>query len=259
MGYNTAIFPMKKTHFFAALFFAASFIVVPLLFSSCGGGGSDKGEGSVKSSKTYPKNDVFGNVIALFLQYSDQDSIIEAKYEKAEDQLEEKYAGKPDKADKWTEEWEKLQVDEKADRTKNGEEFASAAEKEIADSQLIGKKVPFEQDTTGMGFEVTDFVISEVKVSPGFNGSGPGLDIVFKGDVKITDFSKFKKVFSWDHPFNFTPLDANGNPCSKTLPSTIHANEKDATEASFILRVDHIYRLREYNNFAKMKFENGKF
>ena len=248
---------MKKTHFFAALFIAASFIVVPLLFCSCGGGNGNSG--NVKASKKLPKNEVFGDVIALFSQYTQQDSMIEANYDKAEDQLEEKYDGKPSKADKWTEEWEKLQDDMKADRTKNGEEFAAIAEKEIAASQLIGKKIPFEQDATDMGFEVTDFVISDVKASPGFNGREPGLDIVFKGQVKITDFSKFKHIFSWEHPFKYTPLDANGNPCSKTLPSTIYTKEKDATEAEFTLRVDHIIMLREYNNFAKMKFENGEF
>ena len=195
----------------------------------------------------------------MFSQYCEQDSIIKAKYDKTEDDLEAKYSDKPGMDDKWTEEWEKVQVDRKAERTKNGEEFASLAEKEIADSQLIGKKIPYEQDATDMGFEVTDFYISKVNPDPGFNGSAPGLNMVFEGKVKITDFSKFKKVFSYDHPFEFTPLDANGNPCSKTLPSTIHVQDKDATEASFILRVDHISRLREYNNFAKMKFENGQW
>ena len=256
MGYNTAICTMKKTHFFAVLFFAAAFIAVPLLLSSCGGGNS---KGNVKASKKLPKNEVFGDIIALYSQYHEQDSMIKANCEKAEDELEEKYSGKAGKEDKWTAEWEKLQDEEKADRTKNGEEFAAAAEKEIANSQLIGKKIPYEQDATDMGFEVTDFYISEVRVSPGFNGSAPGMDMVFEGKVKITDFSKFKKVFQWEHPYRYIPLDANGNPCSETYPSTIYVKEKDATEAGFLLRVDHIARLREYNNFVKMKFEKSDF
>ena len=255
MGYNTATCTMKKTHFFAVLFLAATFIMTPFLLSSCGSG--DNGGGSVKASKKYPKNEVFGNIIALYCQYCDQDSVLNAKYKEECDKVLEKYAGKPEKA---AAEWEKLNDQFKADQLKNSGEFVTVIEKEVVANNLIGKKIPFEQDATDMGFEVTDFYLSLVEPRGGKSYSpSPSLSMEFEGTVKITDMSKFNKVFQYEHWFNYTPLDANGNPCSNAHPSMISTEQKDATEATFILGRSGGVVEKDYLNFAKMKFEKHVF
>lgn len=257
MGYNTANCTMKKTHFFAVLFLAATFISTPLLLSSCGGGGGDNGGGSVKSSKKHPKNEVFGNIIALYCQYRDQDSVLRAQFEKDRDKLVEKYAEKPEKMHA---EWEKINGQFEAEQLKNSGEFVTIIEKEVEANNLIGKKIPFEQDATDMGFEVTDLVLSVVNPRGGKSSSpSPRLSLEFEGTVKITDISKFNKVFKYEHWFDYTPLDANGNPCTEAHPNKISVEQKDATEATFNLGRSGGVNEKDYLNFAKMKFEKHVF